>query len=103
MRIPSSLLRDRVTVERYTGSGAYGPSFGEPLEDVPMRIEGVRRAVRTAAGVDVIGSATGWARPDLDITPESKLTTASGRVYTVLDVLPGEGLSRTAYQQLILQ
>lgn len=104
MQVPTSLLPDRITIEPYLGSGAYGPSYGDPVT-LRARVEGRRRAVRTSGGVDVIGQATATVRP----TPaamaaaavESKVTHGD-RTYEVLDVVRGEGLTRLSHLELIL-
>lgn len=100
MRVPSSLLRETITIEAFLGAAAYGPKYG-PATSVKARVEGRRRAVRTADGTDVIASATAIVRPEVEVTPESRVV-HDGRTYEVLDVLVGEGLTRPAYRELIL-
>lgn len=100
VKVPTSLLRERITIEPYEGSGAYGPTYGTPVT-VKARVEGKRRAIRTSGGVDVISSASATIRPDVTVAPESKVT-HEGRSYEVLDVLIGEGLSGPAYFELVL-
>lgn len=101
--IPTAVLRERVTIEPYLGDGAYGPLFGAPLEAVPARIVGKRRAVRTSAGVDVIASATATIRPTLDVPAQSRITRADDSTWVVLDVADAEELASRHHRDLILE
>lgn len=101
MKAPRSLLRERITIEPFEGESAYGPRYGDPVVDVPARVEGKRRTVSVAGGDDVISSASATIRPDLTVLPESRVTHGA-RVYRVLDVLDGEGLTGPAYRELVL-
>jgi hypothetical protein len=104
--IPSSLLRETITLEPFEGSGAYGPIYGAQ-QTLRARVEGKRRVVRKEDGTDLISSATAFVRPGVDIATESRVThlrhgASEPTVYEVVDVLPGEGLSRPAYLELLL-
>lgn len=100
MRVPSSLLRRKGTIEPYLGDTARGPRWGSAVA-VRGRLEGKRRAVRRADGVDVISSASFTIRPTIEVRPESRVV-VEGRTYEVLDVVVGEGLSSSAYLELVL-
>jgi hypothetical protein len=99
--IPTAALRHRITIEPYEGSGALGPIYGDPITDVPARVVGKRRAVRTASGTDVIASAVCVIRPALDVRAESRVI-HNGRRYVVLDVADSEDLTRPHHRELIL-
>lgn len=100
MKVPSSLLRERITVEPYLGSTAYGPKWGTPVQ-VKARVEGKRRAIKTTDGVDVISTASATIGAEHTFRPESKVTHGD-RAFQVLDVLDGEGLTGPAYRELML-
>lgn len=101
MRVPTALLRERITVEPFEGSGAYGPVYGAAFT-LRARVEGRRRAVRTTGGTDVIASATATIRPDAREVPVESKVTHGDRDYEVLDVILGEGLTGPTYRELIL-
>lgn len=111
MRVPGTLLRQRIKVEPYLGATAHGPSWGPPMS-VRARVEGKRRTVRKVnagsdIGTDVISTASATIRPTIDIPAESKVTApnpVSGReeTYEVLDVIVGQGLTGPVYLELLL-
>lgn len=83
--IPTAVLRQRVTIDRYTGTtGTGAPAFEEPITDVPARVVGKRRQIRTSTGVNMICDATIQLRPTITIPPQS-LITEGDRVWTVVD------------------
>lgn len=98
--LPTSLLRETMVVEPYEGASAYGPVYGTAAT-VRCRFEGKRRTVRRADGTDVISSGTAFVRPGDQPALQSKVT-VGGRVYEVLDVLPGEGLTRPAFYEVLV-
>lgn len=57
MKIRRSLLKDLVTVETYSGEGAYGPGFAAPVT-VKVNVDQTRRLVRNTAGDEVVSEAT---------------------------------------------
>lgn len=106
MKIPRSLLRERLLVEAYAGASGYGPVYSEAVV-LRARVEGRRRTVRTSDGTDVIASATATIRPeDVGKVPvQSKATWEhddTTDTYEVLDVVAGEGLTRPAFYEVIL-
>jgi len=97
MKIRRSLLKDLVTVETYSGEGAYGPNFDAPVT-VKVNVDQTRRLVRNTAGDEVVSEATLAVHPAprdettralLDattlFTPESQVT-ISGRAAKVISV-----------------
>lgn len=99
--IPTSLLPHRITIEPYEGeSGAAGPVYGTSFQ-ARARVEGRRRAVRSANGTDVISSASAIVRPHVNPRPESKVL-HDGRRYEILEVIVGQGLRRPEYRELVL-
>lgn len=102
MKVPTSLLPDLIEVEPYLGDGAYGPTYGAPVT-MRARVEGRRRAVRTATGIDVIGSAVAFVRPEAQAhVPVESRVRHGGRTYEVLDVAVGKAMRRPSHLELIL-
>jgi hypothetical protein len=88
MKIRRSLLTDTVTVETFSGSGAFGSVVADPV-NVKVKADTTRRLVRDADGAEVVSELTLFVHPDDEakFTPESKLS-YSGRTSTVLTVSP---------------
>ncbi len=110
--MPSSLLRQQITVEPYLGDSATGPRYG-PAVALRARVEGKRRVVGAVSagpdvGSDVISTASATIRPpDFDIPAQSKVTapspvTGAPQEYEVLQEIVGQGLSRAADIELLL-
>lgn len=76
------ILPQKVTVEAYEGTGAYGPIYSDPVT-VAARVETVRKLVRSKTGDEVVAEATVYVQPGLTCPPESLIT------------LPGESVQRT--------
>lgn len=108
MKVRRSLLKDLVTVETYSGDGAYGPIFAAPVT-VKVDVDQTRRLVRNAAGDEVVSEATFDVHPQprdettrafLDavalFAPESKVT-ISGRAAKVISVKANTMRGRTVY------
>lgn len=93
MPIPTAALRERVSVEAYEASGAYGPSYATAQTAIPARFVGRRRMVRTTTGQDVVSSGSFVFRPGITCPPQSRITRGSD-TYTVLDVAESNDLHR---------
>lgn len=76
--IAKRLLPHRVTYRPLTGSGAYGDNFGDPVTDVPCRIQFQNRIVRDAQGNEVVASCTIYFRPQEAPTLGSMVELADG-------------------------
>lgn len=105
--IPSSLLRQRITVEPYLGDSGYGPRYGDPVPNQPARVEGKRRSIRRPNGTEVISTASITVRPTVDIPVLSRVTaphpvTGAADTFEVLEVLVGQGLTRPAYLEVLV-
>lgn len=108
MKIRRSLLKDLVTVESYSGEGAYGPIF-TPAVTVKVNVDQTRRLVRNPAGDEVVSEATLAVHPTprdettgatLDaatlFAPESKVT-LGGRAAKVIGIKANTVRGRTVY------
>lgn len=63
-----------VTVERLTGSGAYGPVFDDPVT-VYARVKSGRKLVRAADGTEVISEGRISMPADTPLIPEGSYIT----------------------------
>lgn len=86
MRLPSYMLQDEVTLERYAGAGAYGDTFSAS-ETVKAHVDATRRVVVAQDGQQAISEATVYTRPMTEPEVESKVTW-NGREYRVVAVKP---------------
>lgn len=101
LRVPATVFRQEISIEDYQGSTAYGPKFGAPRA-VRCRIEGRRRRVVRANGVELVSSATALVPHDEVIPLESRVTWQA-RSYEVVDVLPQVGATgRVSHFEVLL-
>lgn len=106
MRVPNFLLRDRVTLERYAGSGSHGETWGASEPNLRAHVEPKRRRINSIDGATSFADATAWFRPEVGIIPiESRVEwpTGSAAWYRVVHAgaLPDE--VRPAYRELIME
>jgi len=101
VKVPTSLLRSRITIEPFEGESAYGPVYGTAVAGIPARFDGQRRTVRKADGTDLVASGTLIVRPDVTIAAQSRVTIDS-TVYEVVEVLPAEGLARPSHLEVLV-
>lgn len=84
--IPDSWLVHTVTVEPQVGEGAYGDSYGPPVQVRCFR-DDARQVVRNASGAEVVSETTLYCKLDrADVfPPDSRVTLTDGSVsYVVL-------------------
>lgn len=88
MRPSTTLFRDSVSVETYSGDSAYGPIYAASAT-VLCKVSTLRQLVRNSNGEEVVSEATLYVLPAnaAPFTPESRVTIA-GRASTVLSVAP---------------
>lgn len=103
MKVPSSLLRQTMLVERYAGNSSTGPTFDQAVS-VRTRVEWRRRVVQSPTGVDVVVVGSAIIRPEdvARVTPQSKVT-VDGRRAEVIDVLTHQGLTVPSHAEVVLQ
>lgn len=98
MPLPARLRTHTISVEPYTGSGAYGSVYGPPVS-VTCRVEDVVRLVRSSSGDEAVSSTTVYCDADVVIPAESRVT-VNGRVTTVLSVANPSTGGRSALDHL---
>jgi hypothetical protein len=77
------MLPHTVTIEVYQGDTAYGPTYGAPVT-ARAYVEDEVKTVRNAQGEEVVSGTKVWLFPTQPCPPESRLTTPSGRVQSVI-------------------
>jgi hypothetical protein len=103
VRIPSFLLKDRIDISRFAGSGGEGDSWAAPVVGVKAHIEPRRRLVATAGGeATTMADATCYIRPENPPVPVGSIVLWGGVQYTVLaaGAVPSE--ERPSFRELIL-
>jgi hypothetical protein len=90
VKLPGFLLRHKVIVEPFAGTGPFGDTYGPPVE-VRCFLEEARRKIRGKDGSEIVSEATFYARPGIDCPEGSKVTLPSGRVSTALKVSDRDG------------
>jgi len=85
VKVRRSLLKSTVSVETYTGDGAYGPIYDPVPVIVRWNYDAKRRRVINANGDEAISEGSGTIHPDdaALFVPESRLT-FDGRTSTVM-------------------
>jgi len=78
VKVRRSHLKDQVTVRSYSGEGAYGAAYGDPLT-VWCNVDAKRRLVRDAAGDETVAEAT------LLLHPRTRTVPAEGQVQQTID------------------
>ncbi|MGC9536574.1 hypothetical protein [Streptomyces sp. UG1] len=86
MRVPRWLLAHRITIEPYRGDSAYGPTYGDPVANVPALVAETIKTVRDREGREVTSTAQIIAEPGLDCPAESRITLPDGRITQAISV-----------------
>lgn len=85
---PSWLMPHRVSVERYEGDTAYGPTYAAPEGGLRAMVSEKRVQTRSPQGEITLSTAQLICPPGVDWPAGSKVTLPSGRVTRVLSVSP---------------
>ena len=97
LKIAPYMMRSRLNVEPYEGSGAYGETYGK-AKTIRAYVEPKRVLVRLADGAEVVSMLRVFCLPDAPIAAQSRAT-YGGKVYTVHESSIFEG----SYQELLLK
>lgn len=92
MRVPGFTLRDRITIERYLGAGAYGDTYGPEEKRVKAHVEPTNRLVIDPQGQTTRAEAVVILRPEAGPVPLESRLTWGDKTYRVLTAgaLPDE-------------
>ncbi|MFE5681736.1 hypothetical protein [Streptomyces sp. NPDC056512] len=103
-RIPGWLLVHTITVEAYKGESSKGPLYGPPTQ-VRCFLDEQTRAVRSPGGETVTSTSTAYTAPGVAAPPLSRVTTASGRITTVIQDKrrDGRGLRTPDHMEIQLE
>lgn len=93
MKIPLYALPHRVTIIPFGGSGAYGPQYGEPRENVPANITPKSKIIRSANGEDVQQQAKGIFQAGEILNKKDRILWPKyGKEYEVAGAVPIEAM-----------
>lgn len=84
--VPGYLMRHTVSIEPYSGDGAYGPTYEEPTP-VKCLLDEQTRMVRDKDGRQVSSTSTAYCPLSTTAPPGSKATLPDGRVTFVIAAL----------------
>ena len=95
------MLRDRVLIEDYAGSGSYGDEYSAPRR-VKAHVEATSRLVIDREGQTVRAEASVILRPEVAPVPVESRLTWGGKTYRVLTAgaLPDE--VRPTHRELMI-
>lgn len=104
MDLPEFLLQHTVTVEPWTGAGAYGDVWGAPFT-LQCFADDKRRLVRKPDGSEVVSESTVYANRGPVIPNRSKVTLPSGRESLVILVADRDGgdLQVPSHLEIVLE
>lgn len=81
-------------MERFAGTGAYGPVFDDP-ETIEGFVSAIRRMTRDGDGAEVVSTATVALPPGASLIPAGSRVTLppehGGRMSTVISIAVGDG------------
>lgn len=84
------LLQHTVTVERFLGEGAYGPTY-EAAETLSCFVDETTRLVRSPEGNEVTSTVTVYLPDTVEQIPSGSRVTTARRETTVIDVKYRDG------------
>ncbi|MGW0933319.1 hypothetical protein [Streptomyces sp. NPDC002644] len=84
--VPAWLLRHRVTITPLLGTGAYGPTWGDPVSDIPALVSYQHVMTRDRTGAQVASTAQVICRPDVHCPTGSRIVLPDGRTTTAISV-----------------
>lgn len=88
MRIPHTALRSRITIERYLGQGARGPTFAAPETNVPASAQSIENLRVEWKDEEVLVQIMLLTRPEVGRIPLGSRVTLDGDVYRVVKAVP---------------
>jgi len=100
LKIPKWMLRQTIQVEPYSGSGAYGPIYGNTFSS-SARVQHGRMRTMDDDGNEITSDTQVFMRPGVNIPVGSKVYYESN-TYTVNDVKDHQGLSVKSHKELVL-
>lgn len=89
MRMPGYLLRDRVTIRPFAGSGSFGDTFGAPVGPLKANVTPTRGVVAGPSGEEVALAAKAVMRPeDAETAAAGGTLTWKGTEYRIASSMP---------------
>lgn len=101
MRIPRSLLRDRITFEAYSAGGSRGPQYGSPVGPIHASVQPTSRLVMNPEGNEEVATYVVLVRPE-PVIPLLSRVTINGQAYRVLQAAAMPDEFRPTHRELVL-
>lgn len=101
IKIPGFLLRDRITIEDFGGSTAYGPKYAAP-RTVKARVESTTRLSIDRAGNNVRVEAIAFIRPEAGPVAVESRVVWGGKRYRVISAGAVPDERRPTHRELAL-
>jgi len=100
MKIPKWMLNQTVTVRPYSGSGAYGPVYGD-TQTVQARVEYSKQRTIDDEGNEVVSDTRVFFRPGVNVPSESEVI-HEDTTYTVNELRKHQGLNEKSHKEAVL-
>lgn len=101
MKIPTFLLKDTISLEKYAGSGAHGPVY-DGVVSVKAVFQDTTKLITNLRGVVVAASAAVLIRPEDGPVPVESRATVRSVVYRVASANPFPNEVSPYYWELLL-
>lgn len=101
MRVPNQLLRERITISDYEGSGARGPVYAEARE-VRANIQQTQRLMTDSDGTQVTADTLVIIRPEAGPVPAESRVTWNGEEFRVIRAYPMPDSRRPSQWELAM-
>lgn len=102
MRIPHSVLRQRITIERFAGQGARGPTFAAPEPNVHASAQSIENLRVEWKDEEVLVQYMVMVRPEVGKIPLGSRVTIDGEVFRVVKSIPSPDYHRPTHYELML-
>ena len=99
--MPKFLLNQVAEVQKYQGSGAYGPSYAEPVEH-DCRFQPQQKEVTNENGEEIVSNGKFFFSGDVEINVNS-IITYNNRDYEVVEVGPIQGLRKINHYEVVVK
>lgn len=101
MRIPNETLRQRMTLERYTGEGARGPTFAAEETDIRCSAQSIENLRVDWKDEEVLVRFMVIVRPEIGRVPIGSRVDIDEDVFRVVKVIPIPDWARPTHVELM--
>lgn len=101
MRVPNQILRERIVIENYEGSGARGPVYAEP-RTVRANVQQTSRLMTDNDGSQVTADTLCIIRPEAGPVPAESRVEWNGQTFRVIRAYPMPDTRRPSQWELAM-